>query len=201
MCVLIFGIRRIKRRKTPYVFRQTMTLTLFQWIPLFILPFFVFPWMGANEMFSNGGFWGWFGQSFLSNGPESNPDQYYRAFGFILAWPLFVANWFSGDPLWGWLILGFIQTFVIIPWIVLRWGKGCLLRLDLLMRSSCRNNGRRPAPQDASRTEGQSLQYDWTSVPLVCRYPDGSCVSSAGSFREMTTPSRRRLSICLLEGL
>ncbi|NJM37119.1 MAG: NAD(P)-binding domain-containing protein, partial [Akkermansiaceae bacterium] len=41
VCVLVFGIRRIQRRKTPYVKLQTTVLTLVQWIPLFILPYFV----------------------------------------------------------------------------------------------------------------------------------------------------------------
>lgn len=118
LCVLIFGIQRIKRRKTPYVTRQTVVLNLFQWIPLFILPYFIFPWMGANGVFSNGGFGQWFGDQFFPG------ESYWRSFGFILAWPLFVFNWFSDEPIWGWLILGGIQTFVIIPWIVMRWGKG-----------------------------------------------------------------------------
>ncbi|MDP4995173.1 MAG: NAD(P)-binding domain-containing protein [Akkermansiaceae bacterium] len=123
-CVLIFGIRRIRRRKTPYVKLQTTVLTLIQWIPLFILPYFVFPWLGANSAFTSGGFGQWFGETFLSNGPGTAPDQYWRSFGFILAWPLFVFNLFTEAPMWGWLILGFIQTFVIIPLIVWRWGKG-----------------------------------------------------------------------------
>ena len=118
LSVLIFGIRRVKRRKTPYVTRQTIILNLFQWIPLFILPYFIFPWMGANGVFSNGGFGQWFGDYFFPGG------SYWRSFGFVLAWPLFVHNWFADEPLWGWLILGGIQTFVIIPFIVRRWGKG-----------------------------------------------------------------------------
>lgn len=124
LCVLIFGIRRIRRRKTPYVKLQTITLTCIQWIPLFILPYFLFPYLGANGAFTSGGFGQWFGETFLSNGPGTAPDQYWRSFGFILAWPLFVFNLFTDAPLWGWLILGFIQTFVIIPLIVWRWGKG-----------------------------------------------------------------------------
>lgn len=124
LCVLIFGIRRIRRRKTPYVKLQTITLTCIQWIPLFILPYFVFPYLGANGAFTSGGFGQWFGETFLSNGPGTEPNQYWRSFGFILAWPLFVFNIFTEAPLWGWLILGFIQTFVIIPLIVWRWGKG-----------------------------------------------------------------------------
>ncbi|MBC8127673.1 MAG: NAD(P)-binding domain-containing protein, partial [Gloeobacteraceae cyanobacterium ES-bin-144] len=124
LCVLVFGIRRIRRRKTPYVKLQTISLTLIQWIPLFILPYFVLPYLGANGAFTHGGIGQWFGETFLSNGPGTPPDQYWRAFGFILAWPLFVFNLFTEAPLWGWLILGFIQTFVIIPLIVWRWGKG-----------------------------------------------------------------------------
>ena len=124
LCVLFFGIRRIRRRKTPYVKLQTSVLTLVQWIPLFILPYIVFPYLGANGVFTHGGFGQWFGETFLSNGPGTAPDQYWRAFGFILAWPLFVFNLFTDAPLWGWLVLGFIQTFVIIPLIVWRWGKG-----------------------------------------------------------------------------
>jgi len=124
LLVLIFGIRRIKRRKTPYVKRQTISLNIIQWIPLFILPYIILPWMGANGMFTSGGVGQWFGETFLSNGPGTEPNQYWRAFGFILAWPLFFFNIFSSQPMWGWLILGFLQTFVIIPLIVRRWGKG-----------------------------------------------------------------------------
>ena len=84
----------------------------------------MFPYLGANGAFTSGGFGQWFGETFLSNGSGTAPDQYWRAFGFILAWPLFVFNLFTEAPMWGWLILGFIQTFVIIPLIVWRWGKG-----------------------------------------------------------------------------
>ncbi len=48
----------------------------------------------------------------------------WRAYGLILAWPLFVYNFFTEAPLWGWLVIGSIQTFVIIPLIIRRWGKG-----------------------------------------------------------------------------
>lgn len=124
MVIVIFGVKRIKRRKTPYVTRQTLTLMAFQVIPLFILPYVVLPWMGANGWFTSGGIGEWFGMTFLSNGPGTTPDQYWRAFGFILAWPLFIYNVFTPGPLWGWLVLSLIQTFIIIPLIVRRWGKG-----------------------------------------------------------------------------
>ena len=117
LCILIFGVRRIKRRKTPYVTRQTISLMSFQVIPLFLLPYIFLPWMGHNGVFDAG-----FGQRV---GDLFFPDgSYWRAFGFILAWPLFIWNVFTDQPVWGWLILSLIQTFVIIPWIVRRWGKG-----------------------------------------------------------------------------
>lgn len=117
LCVLIFGLRRIKRRNTPYVTRQTTVLTLIQWIPLFILPYLILPWMGRNGVFE-AGFGLWVENQFFPGG------SYWRSFGFILAWPLAVFNWFTDEPIWGWLVLGAIQTFVLIPWMVIRWGKG-----------------------------------------------------------------------------
>ena len=123
LLVFIFGIRRIKRRKTPYVKRQTITLNLFQWIPLFILPYIILPWMGANGVFDSG-FGKTFAETFFSGSNGEGTGNYWRAFGFILAWPLFIFNIFTDQPLWGWLILSIIQTFVIIPLIVRRWGKG-----------------------------------------------------------------------------
>src|SRR6185369_6981801 len=35
-----------------------------------------------------------------------------------------VYNWFTDAPIWGWLVIGFIQTFVLIPTLVYFWGKG-----------------------------------------------------------------------------
>ena len=123
LCVLLFGIARIRRRKTPYVTRQTITLTVIQWIPLFLLPYVVLPWMGHAGLFDHG-----FGKTFADHlFPAANYGQgreYWRAFGFILAWPLFIWNVFSSQPMSWWLAIAFIQTFVIIPLIVRRWGKG-----------------------------------------------------------------------------
>ena len=123
LLVLIFGIRRIKRRKTPYVKRQTIVLNLFQWIPLFILPYIIFPWMGTIGCFDSG-IGKSFAETFFSGSNGEGTGNYWRAFGFILAWPLFIFNIFTDQPLWGWLILSIIQTFIIIPLIVRRWGKG-----------------------------------------------------------------------------
>ncbi len=134
-CILAFGIDRIRRRRTPYVKRQTTALMFVQWIPLFILPEIVLPWMGYNGLFTSGiGSW-------IANGlfepyipweeyvagawrEGEHPRAYWRAYGFILAWPLNVYNVFTGSPHWWWLIIGFLQTFVLIPWMIYRWGKG-----------------------------------------------------------------------------
>jgi polyferredoxin len=50
--------------------------------------------------------------------------EYWRAYGFILAFPLNVYNLFTDKPLWLWIAICFLQTFVIIPWLIFRWGKG-----------------------------------------------------------------------------
>ena len=121
--VITFGILRIRRRKTPYITLQTISLTLIQLIPLFILPYFVLPILGSHGFFDSGI------SNTIANSlfPEANYGhgrEYWRAFGFILAWPLFIWNVFSEQPLWGWLVISVIQTFVIIPVMIYYWGKG-----------------------------------------------------------------------------
>ncbi|HEY0007380.1 MAG TPA: 4Fe-4S binding protein, partial [Tepidisphaeraceae bacterium] len=49
---------------------------------------------------------------------------YWRAFGFILAWPLFFWNVFTAQPMWAWLTISVAQTFVLIPLMIYFWGKG-----------------------------------------------------------------------------
>jgi thioredoxin reductase/NAD-dependent dihydropyrimidine dehydrogenase PreA subunit len=123
LAVLLFGIARIRRRKTPYVTAQTLTLTAIQIVPLFLLPFLVLPLLGHNGAFEAG-----FGKTFADNlfpaADYGHGREYWRAFGFILAWPLFIWNVFSPKPLAWWLAIAFVQTFVIIPLIIRRWGKG-----------------------------------------------------------------------------
>ncbi len=117
LCVLIFGIDRMRRRKTPYVKVQTIALILIQWIPLFILPEILLPYMGRNGWFESGA------MAWLAN--TLFPGQsWWRAYGLILAWPLMAWNWFTDAPIWGWVVLGILQTFVLIPAIVFFWGKG-----------------------------------------------------------------------------
>ncbi|MGE3164774.1 MAG: NAD(P)-binding domain-containing protein [Planctomycetota bacterium] len=134
LCIGVFGWLRIRRRKTPYVTIQTTCLFLVQLLPLFLLPEIVLPWMGYHGWFESG--WGQkvADQLFPLYGghvdspllaPDwGHPRAYWRAYGFILAWPLFVYNFFTATPMTGWLIVGSVQTFVIIPLLVYFWGKG-----------------------------------------------------------------------------
>ena len=135
LAVGIFGVFRICRRRTPYVTVQTITLFLVQAFPLFLLPELILPWMGYNGMFDSGVLASIANSLFESyipiedylagNWPEwGHPRAYWRAYGFILAWPLSVYNVFTSAPIAGWLVISFVQTFVLIPLIVWRWGKG-----------------------------------------------------------------------------
>lgn len=125
ICVVVFGIGRIKRRRTPYVKVQTLTLMAIQCLPLFILPELLLPWLGRNGLFADGGSLGWLADQFFERYDAMGTERaYWRAYGFVLAWPLFVWNIFTDQPLGGWLVVGFLQTFVIIPLLIWRWGKG-----------------------------------------------------------------------------
>lgn len=122
-CVAIFGFRRIRRRKTPYVRRQTLTLAAIQIGPLFLLPHVLLPWAGNNGWFDSGPAKA-VADALFPAVDYGHGREYWRAFGLILAWPLFIWNTFTAQPLWAWLIISLVQTFVIIPLIVLKWGKG-----------------------------------------------------------------------------
>ena len=121
--VVLFGVIRIKRRKTPYIRVQTLSLMLFQLIPLFLLPYILLPYLGHNGMFDSGILKS-IADSLFPEASYGHGREYWRAFGLILAWPLFIWNVFSYEPLWGWLIISLIQTFIIIPAIIYFWGKG-----------------------------------------------------------------------------
>jgi len=123
MLVVVFGTRRIMRRRTPYIKWQTLSLIGFQIVPLFLLPYFALPYLGHNGFFDSG----WAKHVADALFPEVSYDhgrEYWRAFGLVLAWPLFVWNAFSGDPMGWWLAISFVQTFIFIPIIVYFWGKG-----------------------------------------------------------------------------
>jgi thioredoxin reductase/polyferredoxin len=123
VCVLLFGVRRIRRRRTPYVRRQTFALMAIQLAPLFLLPYVLLPWLGHNGAF-DAGVGAAFANEFFPVCDYGSGREYWRAFGFVLAWPLFVGNVFTQQPMTGWLIVSLVQTFVLIPLLVWKWGKG-----------------------------------------------------------------------------
>ncbi len=123
LLVAIFGYRRIKRRRTPYIKVQTLTLTAIQVIPLFLLPYIILPYLGYNGVF-DGGFGKSFADALFPAVDYGHGREYWRAFGFILAWPLFLWNVFTSQPLWWWLGISLVQTFVLIPLAIYFWGKG-----------------------------------------------------------------------------
>jgi len=134
-CFGIFGLQRIRRRKTPYVTVQTISLFLIQLIPLFLLPEIFLPWFGYLGAFDAGMaksiadslFPSYISVQELANHqwPEwGHPRAYWHAYGLILAWPLNVYNVFTPTPMMGWLVISFVQTFVLIPALVYKYGKG-----------------------------------------------------------------------------
>jgi len=117
--VVIFGIRRIRRRRTPYVTAQTITLMAVQVLPLFLLPEIILPWLGAHGVLPQG-----LADALFPTVTYGHGREYWRAYGLILAWPLDVYNIFTHDPLWWWIAIGFLQTFVLIPLAIYFFGKG-----------------------------------------------------------------------------
>ena len=118
--VVVFGFRRIRRRQTPYIRVQTLTLMAIQVVPLFLLPEVVLPYLGANGLLPTG----FLDALFPSSEWAVHGREYWRAYGFILAWPLLVYNVFTAEPLWWWIGICFVQTFVLIPGMIYFWGKG-----------------------------------------------------------------------------
>src|SRR5689334_8663119 len=117
--VVIFGIRRIARRRTPYVTVQTVTLMLVQVFPLFLLPEVILPQLAYHGLLPRGLLDALFPVVTYGHGRE-----FWRAYGLILAWPLNVYNVFTHQPLWAWIGIGFVQTFVLLPLGVRAFGKG-----------------------------------------------------------------------------
>lgn len=134
-CIGIFGWQRIKRRQTRYVTVQTACLFFIQFIPLFLLPELILPWLGYAGFFDAG-----MSKSIADNlfpayisadallaheWPEwGHPRAYWHAYGFILAWPLNVYNVFTPTPMTAWLVISFVQTFILIPALIYKYGKG-----------------------------------------------------------------------------
>ncbi len=117
--VVVFGLRRIRRRRTPYITAQTLTLMAVQVGPLFLLPEVLLPLMGAHGWLPRGLLDALFPVVGYGHGRE-----YWRAYGLVLAWPLDVYNVFTHQPLGWWLAISFVQTCVLIPFGVYLYGKG-----------------------------------------------------------------------------
>ena len=117
--VVGFGIKRIRLRKTPYIRVQTLTLMAIQVIPLFLLPEIILPWLEHNGLL-----WKPFADALFPVVDYGHGREFWRAYGFILAWPLNVYNVFTDSPIKWWLIISFVQTFVLIPGMIYFWGKG-----------------------------------------------------------------------------
>ncbi len=117
--VVMFGVKRIRRRKMPYVTAQTITLIAIQVFPLFLLPEVILPLLYHNTLLPQGLLDALFPAANYGHGRE-----FWRAYGFILAWPLNVYNVFTDSPIPWWLAISFVQTFVVIPLLIYFFGKG-----------------------------------------------------------------------------
>ncbi len=117
--IVFFGLRRIRRRRTPYVRVQTLTLMAIQVFPLFLLPEILLPWLGYHGLLPSR-----LADSLFPVVNYGHGREYWRAYGFVLAWPLMIYNVFTDAPLWGWLLLSVLQTLVAIPLLVYFFGKG-----------------------------------------------------------------------------
>ncbi len=114
--ILFFGLRRMKVRPTPYIKLQTRILILIQIFPLFLLPEIILPFLGDRGLLgANNGF---LLTQVFPNG------AYWKAYGFILAWPLNMGVLYDGGITAFWLVYGFGMSFVLIPYLVYRFGKG-----------------------------------------------------------------------------
>ncbi len=119
LIIVVFGIRRIRRRKTPYITAQTATLMAVQVIPLFLLPEIILPLLGHHGLLPRG-----IADALFPEVAYGHGREYWRAYGLILAWPLNVYNVFTQEPLWWWIAISVVQTLVLIPLGIYFFGKG-----------------------------------------------------------------------------
>ncbi|HET6273795.1 MAG TPA: 4Fe-4S dicluster domain-containing protein, partial [Bacteroidota bacterium] len=117
--ILTFGLRRMYVRPTRYIKLQTWSLILIQALPLFLLPEFILPALWKANVLHP-----WLVENLFPPYSAGGEPTFWRASGLILAWPLFISNVVSDAPTTVWLVLSLLQTFVLIPWIVVKWGKG-----------------------------------------------------------------------------
>jgi len=117
--VVIFGLRRIRRRRTPYVTAQTTSLMAVQVLPLFLIPEVILPLLHHHGLLPPG-----LADALFPIASGGHGREFWRAYGLILAWPLNVYNVFTHDPLWWWIGIGALQTFLLIPLGIYFFGKG-----------------------------------------------------------------------------
>ena len=119
LVVAVFGFRRIRRRRTPYVTAQTLSLMAIQVVPLFLVPEVLLPLLEHNGWLPRG-----LADALFPRAGYGHGREFWRAYGLILAWPLNVYNILTHEPLGWWLAIGFLQTFVLIPLGIYYFGKG-----------------------------------------------------------------------------
>ena len=163
--VLVFGIQRIRRRKTPYVRRQTIVLTLDPVDPALPAAVRAAALPRPQRRLRRGL------REDLRRPPlprrrfRRHGREYWRAFGFILAWPLFIWNVFSWKPMSWWLAICFVQTFVLIPLMVRRWGKGAYCGWICSCGALAETLGRRAPAEDAARAVLEPRQHGGPGDP------------------------------------
>lgn len=113
LTITIFGIKRIIAKKNTYITKQTISLIFFQVFLLFLLPQYILPWTVEHKLLPQ-----WLEQNAFPDG------SYWRVYGFILAYPLFIYNVLTYQPVMFWLVVSIIQTFIIIPILIYYFGKG-----------------------------------------------------------------------------
>jgi ferredoxin len=110
LTLLVFGIRRMRMRRTRYIRAQVATLVFIQVFFLFLLPFHLYDPL-IKEAFSP--------ESYVIR--EMFPSGKWSSFGFVLFWPLNM-NEFGTSAFWTWFPL--VQTFGLLFGMVYLWGKG-----------------------------------------------------------------------------
>jgi NosR/NirI family nitrous oxide reductase transcriptional regulator len=116
MTILVFGIRRMTVRPTSYIKLQTYSLIFVQCFFLFLLPEILLPFLGESGLLGST-------DGFLLTQVFPN-KAYWKAYGFILAWPLSMGVLYDGSITNFWLGYGLFITFGVIPFLVYKFGKG-----------------------------------------------------------------------------
>src|SRR5689334_21154985 len=81
--------------------------------------------MRRNDLFYHGGASQWLADHCSERYDSIGHERaYWRSDGFVLAFPLNLYIVFTDRPLWLWLGISAVQTFILIPLLVRRWGKG-----------------------------------------------------------------------------